>query len=121
MSNRHPATRRLALGATALAALSAAALAGPASAGTKSVKVGDNYFARPSGVPTLTVKRGDTVRWVWRGRAPHNVTVASGPVRFASRTQSSGSFSKRLTKRGTYRLICTIHGPRDQSMVLRVR
>jgi plastocyanin len=118
---RHTAGRRLALGVATLAALGATALAGPASAGTRSVRVGDNYFVRPSGVPALSVKRGDTVRWVWRGRAAHNVTVAKGPVRFKSRTQSSGSFSKSLTRRGTYRLICTIHGPRDQSMILRVR
>lgn len=104
--------------ALAVAALTAAI---PALAATRTVKVGDNWFVRSSGVPTVTVKRGDTVRWRWVGDAPHNVTVRRGPVKFKSRTQSSGSYSKRLTRKGTYRIICTIHGAGDQSMVLRVR
>jgi plastocyanin len=93
----------------------------PASAATRTLKVGDNWFVRSAGVPTVTIKRGDTVRWRWIGNRRHNVTVRSGPARFKSRTQTNGSFSKRLTRRGTYRIICTIHGAGDQSMVLRVR
>lgn len=93
----------------------------PALAATRTVRVGDNWFVRSSGVPTVNVKRGDTVRWQWAGRRPHNVTVRSGPARFRSRTQTRGSFSKRMTRRGTYRIFCTIHGAPDQSMVLRVR
>jgi hypothetical protein len=36
-----------------------AALATPALAATTSVKVGDGYFVRDGGVPTVTVKRND--------------------------------------------------------------
>ena len=93
----------------------------PALAASASVKVGDNYFVRSSGTPTVTVKHNDTVTWRWSGKEKHNDTVRSGPARFASRTQRTGTFSKCLTEPGTYRLICTIHGAGDQSMTLRLR
>jgi plastocyanin len=113
--------RRLALALVLVAALAAAALAIPALARTRTVKVGDNYFVRARGVPTVVVKRGSTVRWVWRGTSQHNVTVYSGPRRFKSRTQRRGSFAVRMTRAGTYRILCTIHGRVDQSMVLKVK
>jgi mRNA-degrading endonuclease RelE of RelBE toxin-antitoxin system len=46
--------------------------------------------------------------------------VTSGPVRFRSSNRRSGSYRKRVTRRGTYRIICTIHGS-SQRMTLRVR
>jgi len=98
-----------------------AALAIPALAATKTVKVGDNYFVRDGGVPTVTVKKNDTVRWAFTGERPHNVKVKSGPVRFTSPTRSTGVFRKKMTRAGTYVLYCTIHGQSDQSMKLRVR
>ncbi|MBA3329152.1 MAG: hypothetical protein H0T43_12715 [Solirubrobacterales bacterium] len=97
------------------------ALAIPALAATKSVKVGDDYFVRSGGVPTVTVNRNDTVRWRFQGDSAHNVVVRSGPVKFRSPTKSSGSYSKRVTRSGLYRIICEIHGADDQSMRLRVR
>jgi plastocyanin len=90
-------------------------------AGTTSVRVSDNYFVRARGVATVTVPRGTTVRWVFVGRSAHNVTVDEGPVKFGSDTMTSGNYRKRLTKRGDYRMICTIHGGSDMSMLLRVR
>lgn len=97
-------------------------LAATALAATKTVKVGDNWFVRSSsGTPTVTVRAGDTVRWSFVGDAPHNVKVTKGPARFSSKTQSSGIFRRRVTKRGTYRIVCTIHGASDQSMRLVVR
>ena len=86
-------------------ALVAAALAVPALAATKSIALRDTFFSPKS----MTVSKGTTVKWVWRGRLPHNVTVKSGPVKFRSKTQTTGSFSKRLTRAGTYRIVCTIH------------
>ena len=82
------------------------------------VKVGDNYFVRPSGVPTVSVSKGTRVKWVWRGDSRHNVKVVRGPVKFGSSTMSSGTYSKRLRKRGTYTIICTVHGADDQRMKL---
>jgi plastocyanin len=78
------------------------------------VTVGDDFF-RPK---SLSVRRGTRVRWTWRGRDAHNVTVTSGPVRFRSPTQSTGTFSRKLSRRGTYRIVCTIHG---QRMTIKVR
>ncbi len=102
---------------TALA-VGAAAIAVPALAATKNVKVGDNYFVRASGVPVVKAKVGDTVKWTWTGDKPHNVKVSKGPVKFASRVKESGTYSKKLSKAGTYTIICVVHGAKDQSMKL---
>ena len=85
------------------------------------VKVGDNYFVRPSGVPTVTVSKGTRVRWVWAGRSLHNVKAVSGPARFGSSSMTSGSYVKRMRNRGTYTIVCTVHGGSDQKMKLVVR
>jgi plastocyanin len=98
----------------------AGALAVPALAATKSVKVGDNYFVKNGTKPTVTIRKGTTVKWRWTGTAPHNVTVTKGPVKFHSKTQTKGSFAKKLTKRGTYTVVCTIHLP-DMKMTLKVK
>jgi len=95
-------------------------LASAASAGSsKSVRVGDNYFVRPGGA-TVSVRRGTIVTWHWAGLAAHNVTVRRGPVRFRSKTQTRGTYSRRLTKASVYTIYCTIHGP-AMSFKLRVR
>jgi plastocyanin len=105
---------------TVAATAAAAAVAVPALAATKSVKVGDNWFVRTSGVPTVTVKKNDRVKWNWVGNRPHNVKVKTGPVRFTSKTMESGSYSRKMTRAGTYLIYCTVHGQSDQSMKLRV-
>ena len=74
------------------------------------VKIGDNYFVRASGVPTVTVSKGTRVRWVWTGDALHNVKAIAGPSRFGSNSMRSGSYVKRMRRRGTYTIICTVHG-----------
>ena len=85
------------------------------------VKVGDNFFVRSSGVPTVTVSKGERVKWVWRGRAPHNVKAVAGPARFGSSTMTDGSYTKKLRKRGTYTIICSVHGGDVQKMKLVVK
>ena len=113
-------TRKLLL-VPALAAAGAATIAiAPADSATR-IRVGDNYFVRPSGVPTVTVSKGSVVKWVFSGRSFHNVHVVKGPVKFASASKSSGTFRKRVRKAGTYTIICTIHGGKDQKMRLIVR
>jgi plastocyanin len=104
------------IAAAATTALAAGALAIPALAATKSVQVKDNKFVASS----LTVSKGTTVKWVWKGKAPHNVTVTKGPAKFKSTTQVKGSFSKKLTKKGTYTILCTIHAP-GMKMTVKVR
>jgi plastocyanin len=104
-----------------LAALAATLLvAGPAISKRRNVEVDDNYFVKRGAPPTVRVNRNDTVVWEWEGSNPHNVTVTSGPARFRSRTQSSGAYAKKVTRRGRYRILCTIHAP-SMRMTLRVR
>ncbi len=98
-----------------LAVTAAGAAAIPALAATRSVRVADDRFS-PSSV---TANRGDTVRFRWVGDNAHNVKVTRGPARFSSRIQRSGSYSRRVRARGTYRIVCTIHS--GMRMTLRVR
>jgi plastocyanin len=93
----------------------------PAVAATRSVKIGDNYFVRDGGVPTVSVSKGTRVKWVWKGKSLHNVKVTKGPAKFGSPSQKYGSFARKVKKAGTYTLICTVHGASDQSMKLVVR
>lgn len=55
---------------------------------------------------TLSIKRGDSVTWLWRdGSIAHNVTGST----FKSHTMSKGSFTFRFTRKGTFSYRCTIH------------
>jgi plastocyanin len=105
----------------AVVAAVSAIFAAQALAASRSVKIGDNYFVRPSGVPTVTVKKGTKVVWRFQGHSVHTVVVSSGPAKFRSSVKSSGTFAKTLTKKGTYRIFCSIHGAADQSMKLVVK
>ena len=104
-------TKKLSILAAALVA--AALLAIPAlAATTKSVTVGDTYFKPKS----LTVSKGTTIKWIWRGQLPHDVKVKSGPVKFHSTVKQKGTYSKTLTRAGTYRIYCTIHPSMTQTI-----
>jgi plastocyanin len=101
-----------------IAAGALAALAATALAATRTVKVGDNYFVRPSGVPKVTVSRGTTVRFNFSAAdSPHTVSRLRGPSFKTCRS----TCRRKLRKRGTYRLYCAIHGASDQSMRLVVK
>ncbi|HEX2413796.1 MAG TPA: plastocyanin/azurin family copper-binding protein [Thermoleophilaceae bacterium] len=86
-------------------------VAGPAVSKRRSLAVSDNYFVKAGSPRKVTVERNDTVVWSWRGSNPHNVTVTRGPLKFASRTKTSGVYRKKLRRRGTYRILCTVHAP----------
>jgi plastocyanin len=98
----------------------AALLVGASPAAAKTVKIGDDFFVRNSGVPTVTVKKGATVKWRWTGRDSHNVVVQKGPASFQSSLKTSGSFKRKMKKKGTYTIICSIHAP-DMRMKLKVK
>jgi plastocyanin len=74
-------------------------------AATTTIRLVDNKF-RPA---HKDIRRRTLVRFVWAGSNPHNVFVFDGPRSFHSRTQTSGTYSKRLTRKGVYHLGCTIH------------
>lgn len=88
-------------------------------AASRTIKVGDNWFVASSGSHTVTVKQDSTVVWKFSGGSPHNVTVDSGPAKFHSSTRTDGVFKHKMTHRGTYKIICTIHEGM-QKMTLKV-
>ena len=60
----------------------------------------------------MSITKGQRIQWRWLGTAPHNVDVTKGPAKFSSTTQMKGSFSKKLTKKGTYS--DPVHHPRPR-------
>jgi plastocyanin len=92
-----------------LAAICAAAAGGQAAvsqAAGRTVTLRNIAFSPKS----LTVSRGSTVTFSWQdGDTAHNVT-SRGTKRFSSiASRESGSRSRRFTKAGTYRYVCTLH------------
>src|SRR5215217_542822 len=62
---------------------------------------------RPANV---SVPQGAVVRWRFRDRALHDVTVADGPLGFASLYSARGDrFATRLVVPGDYRIFCSLH------------
>ena len=73
---------------------------------TRTVSVKDSFFSPKS----LTVTKGTKVKWVWRGALAHNVVLQKGPATFSSgRPKVKGTYTRTLTRRGSYRIICEIH------------
>jgi plastocyanin len=100
----------LALAVTLVAGLAVfAGFGGSAAAGgSTAIKVGDNFFKPTS----KTVSKGTKVKFRWIGHHKHNVIKKRGPGEsFASPTtrQRGVNFAKRFKKRGSYKIICTIH------------
>jgi plastocyanin len=92
-----------------LAVAMLAAMTTQASGARRSIKVGDDYFVRKGDPPTVFVAKGTRVKWRWKGVEYHNVRVRKGPRKFHSRVKSSGTFARKMRKRGTYKIICDVH------------
>jgi plastocyanin len=95
--------------------------AAAAAARTKTVAVGDYFYA-----PTkLSVKRGTTIKWRWPagGGDSHDVELQQGPkgvAPFYSDIAAGGySYKRKLTRPGTYTFGCSLH--EDMAMQVRVR
>lgn len=99
--------RKLFVMAVSVAAIAAPAVPVALGAATRHVKICDCLAFQPH---KLKVRKGTRVVWRWGGALRHNVTVVSGPQKFHSPTMSSGTYSHVFKKKGTYKLICTIHG-----------
>jgi plastocyanin len=99
------------VGAAAFAAAPASLAAATTRGKTRKVSVNDNYY----GPSRLTVHVGDTVDWVWSEDETdvHDVDLKTAPKgvrKFQSDPLSAGeSFKRKLTKPGTYKIICTFH------------
>jgi plastocyanin len=65
------------------------------------------------------VRHGTKVTWKFQDGTDHNVTVKRGPAKFHSKDIARGTYSHKLTKRGTYKLICSIHTDMHQTIVVR--
>lgn len=109
-------SRRVAAALLVMTAVTASVGVADAAAPTRTVKITDNVYSPKR----LTVARGTKIVWSFRGNIPHNVDVSSGPELFSSRIQKSGTFARRLTRRGTYRIVCTLHEA-DMTMKVVVR
>lgn len=100
----------VALAALALVGVATAANGrGAHASATKGVSVRDDLFVAKS----VTIKSGDRVKWTWRDSNDHNVTFRKVPKGASkkprAKTRSSGTFTRKFTRRGTYRYVCTIH------------
>jgi plastocyanin len=115
--------RKAILTLLALAALVAASLALAAAGGavtgraarSKTVRLTANNTFKPK---SIRIGRGTTVKWVWRGGF-HNVTGR----RFHSRTTArvGATYRHKFRRRGTFRIVCTIHQTIGMKMTVRVR
>jgi plastocyanin len=54
---------------------------------------------------TLSIRRDESVKWVWADGEEHNVTFHG----FHSRTMASGSYTVKFTQQGTFNYSCTLH------------
>jgi plastocyanin len=85
----------------------AAAIAVPAFAATKTVKVGPQ---RQFGPKSMSIKAGDTVKFQWTGKLPHNIVITKGPKKGTiSGVRTKGTVSRKFTKKGSYTIVCQIH------------
>ncbi|MGW1627299.1 cupredoxin domain-containing protein, partial [Streptomyces sp. NPDC002172] len=102
-----PATAAPAADAHAMTSMDQAQpAAAQAKAADYTIKITNYKFAQPA----LTVKVGQTVKWVNEDTAPHTVTTTSGPAKFDSGTLNKGdSWSYTFTKAGTYKYYCAVH------------
>ncbi len=90
--------------------------AGPLRRDIRSTWVGDYSF----GAQRVSLPRGATFTWRFRGSVEHDVTLASGPVGFASPSMRHGSYTFRFTRPGTYHLFCSLHPARmTQTVIVR--
>lgn len=59
---------------------------------------------------TLKVKVGSTIKWTNEDPVEHNVTSASGPLKFASKNfGEGGTFEIKVNKPGVIHYRCTLH------------
>ncbi len=73
--------------------------------------------------PTVTIRKGGTIKWVWDISLldNHNVTYLKGPSKyFTSRALGSGaSFRRKFTKAGKYMIYCSLHAGNTQKIIVK--
>jgi plastocyanin len=89
----------------------------------KKIEVADNFYNPRK----LTVNLRSRITWVWSDESAdvHDVKLISAPKgfkKFQTEPASAGfSYSKTLTKPGTYKFICTFHEEDNMRMTIVVR
>lgn len=82
----------------------------PANAPVQSGVVNVSYHEISIEPDTLKVKVGSTIRWTNHDPVEHNVTSASGPVKFASKNfGEGGTFEIKANTPGVIHYRCTLH------------
>jgi plastocyanin len=107
--------RNLVVAALACALLLTAAA--PAGAGkVTTVQLGNGFYAPAK----KTIRQGDKVRFKWTPSFDmHDVNVESGPEKFHSPLQGTGTYTRKFKKAGRYVLYCSQHA--DMGMTLKVK
>jgi plastocyanin len=78
---------------------------------SNAVSVNDNFFDPAN----ITITKGTTVTWTWRGNNMHSVTSGmpgdanAGSV-FDQGPMSSGAFQFTFNNTGTFNYFCRVHG-----------
>ena len=101
--------RKLLISLTLVGALAVGAVVAQAATTTVSWRVGSKK--------TITITRGNAVKWVWRDSQPHDVR---GPGLRTSIRRRPASVRKVFRKRGRFTYICSVH-PSTMKTVVRVR
>ena len=82
----------------------------------RTISVKDDLFSPKS----VTVSKNTTVKWVFKGDSKHNVAVTSGSPSIATRRSGQRSAARsKTTKRGTFKIECTLHS--GMNMTLKVK
>ena len=89
----------------------------------KKIEVVDNFYSPKK----LTVNLKSRITWTWTDESAdvHDVKLVSGPKGFKKFQTEPGSagftYSKTLTKPGTYMFLCTLHEEDNMRMTIIVR
>ncbi len=89
----------------------------------RTVEVADNFYSPKK----LTVNLKSRITWKWTDEAAdvHDVKLVSAPKSFKKFQSEPGSagftYSKTLTKPGTYKFLCTFHEEDNMRMTIVVR
>jgi plastocyanin len=103
----------------AILVLLGVAAAAPAAVGAgvaKTVKVRDDFF-KPTSV---TVSKGQTVKWSWGDGTKHRHTVTAANGKWTSKEKKTGTYKHTFKKTGTFTVLCVVH-PKKMVMEVKVK
>ena len=100
--------RAILLASITIAVASVAALGVAQAAPAATITVGNNFLAPSS----KTISAGTRLRFKWVGGESHHIVKTKGPggdIKSPATSKKGVNLAKVLSKRGTYRFICTFH------------